>query len=221
MEIKIINNASNIKIITEKDSKNLCTIRIENNENNLKPLKEMHCGDIVTIGKYSYIVLDQSTETTAILFFDSLDKKMFDNNNGDYKASDIRKYLNDKYYKELCSAVGKDNIIKHKVNLEAGDGTNKDDFCEDFISLITVADYRRYRELIPAAGLAGLPWWTATRTTVANKIYSRCVCYVNPYGILDWGDCGYHYSVRPFIVLKSSTMVQPVSPLKCLNHNEY
>ena len=158
----------------------------------------------MTIGKRKYIVLGHAAETTAIYALDNWGDKAFDNDSGDYKTSDARKYLNKDVYKELCDAVGKENIIKHKVNLEADDGSNKGDYCEDFVSLITTANYRRYREYIPNAGF---PFWTATRVTTIDKDYSRDVCYVRSSGIVYWYGCDWCYGVRPFCILNSSVSI--------------
>ena len=202
MKLNVTNKVKNLNVIVS-ESKDGFEILIaeKGDKKENKPLGSFAPGNIVTIGKRKYIVLGHAAETTALLDANKIDERVFDDDDGDYETSDVRKYLNDKYYKELCVAVGKDNVIKHKVNLEADDGTNKGAFCKDFVSLISAANYRRYREHIPAASY---PWWTATRVTTANKDYSRDVCYVHFGGILDWYDCGYHRGVRPFCILNSS-----------------
>lgn len=200
-KIEIINKVKEIDVTLNESTEG---IKITITEKKYKTLGSVAPGNIVTIGKRKYIVLGHTSETTALLDANKIDERVFDDNDGDYETSDVRKYLNDKYYKELCVAVGKDNVIKHKVNLEADDGTNKGAFCEDFVSLITTTNYRRYREHIPAAGY---PWWTATRVTTADKDYSRCVCFVYSCGILHWFDCGFLVGVRPFCILNSSVLV--------------
>lgn len=201
MKIDVINKVKNLNV-TVSESADGFAILIAKKED--KALGSVAPGNVVTIGKRKYIVLGHAAETTALLDADKIDERAFDDDDGDYETSDVRKYLNDKYYKELCAAVGKDNVIKHKVNLEADDGTNKGAFCEDFVSLITTTNYRRYREHISAAGY---PWWTATRVTMADKNYSRCVCVVGSYGFLNWDVCDFRGGVRPFCILNSSISV--------------
>lgn len=201
MKIDVINKVKNLNV-TVSESADGFAILIAKKED--KALGSVAPGNVVTIGKRKYIVLGHAAETTALLDADKIDERAFDDDDGDYETSDVRKYLNDKYYKELCAAVGKDNVIKHKVNLEADDGTNKGAFCEDFVSLITTTNYRRYREHISAAGY---PWWTATRVTMADKNYSRGVCCVRSRGVLGWFGCVYRYGVRPFCILNSSISV--------------
>lgn len=118
--------------------------------------------------------------------------------------SDVRTYCNGEFYKELCKAVGKHNIIPHTVNLVSDDGSNKGATVKDNVSILTCDLYRRYREHIPAAGY---PWWTATRVTTADKDYSRRVCCVYSDGFLGWCDCDYRFGARPFCILNSFVSV--------------
>lgn len=201
MKVNVVNNVSEVDV-TLNETNNGFEIIINKKEN--KTLGSVAPGNIVDIGKRKYIVLDHTTETTALLDANKIDERAFNDEDGNYETSDIRKYLNDTYYKELCAAVGKENVIKHRVDLEADDGTNKGAFCEDFVSLITTTSYCRYREHIPATGYS---WWTATRLTTADKDYSRSVCCANSYGILGWNCCDYHFGVRPFCILNSSISV--------------
>lgn len=200
-KINIINNVKDLNVTINESEDGFAILITEKKE---KTLGEATPGSIVTIGKRKYIVLDHTAEDTIIYALDNWGDKEFDNDNGDYKTSEMRKYLNDKVYKELSDAVGRENIIKHKVNLEANDGSNKGDDCEDYVSLITTANYRRYREYIPNAGF---PFWTATRVTTIDKDYSRSVCYVDSDGIVRWGDCGWRHGVRPFCILNSSVSI--------------
>ena len=206
MKINVTNKVKNLNVTVDETTDGF-EIRItekKEEDQETKTLGSVAPGNIVAIGKRKYIVLDHSTETTALLDADKIDERVFDDNDSNYETSDIRKYLNDTYYKELCAAVGKENVIKHRVDLEAEDGTNKGEFCEDFVSLITIASYRLYRERIPAAGY---PWWTATRVTTADKDYYRRVCYVHCSGVLCWSICDGHFGIRPFCILNSSISV--------------
>ena len=77
-------------------------------------------------------------------------------------------------------------------------------YIEDFVSILTTEEYRRYRELIPAYGEW---WWTATAVTVLDENYSRCVCCVFSGGTAYWYVCVYAIGVRPFRVLDSSILI--------------
>ena len=163
-------------------------------------LGNQKCGDIVTIGNRQYIVLEQTCVGTAVITKD-LVKQMAFGRNADYANSDIRRWCNTEFYSELADAVGEENIVKHTIDLTADDGTGKDAFVEDYVSILTTEMYRRYRESLPAYG----KWWyTATRTNADNDAYARYVCYVRSNGVLGWGDCDSDDGgVRPFCILKS------------------
>ena len=167
-------------------------------------LGDYPAGSIIKLGEREHIVLEQLEETTVILSKDFV-KKMAFGRTADYLDSSIRAYLNGEYYTELAGIVGEENIVKHAANLTADDGTGANNVCEDCVSILTTEKYRRYRKIIPAYG----EWWyTATRVNATEERYARSVCYVDSDGVLDWRGCGLDCGgVRPFCVLKSSTLV--------------
>ena len=160
-------------------------------------------GEVVKIGDREYIVLEHDDNKTLVITKEFVTKKMSFGNSSDYKKSEVRKYVTETFYAELCNVVGKENIYSHKVNLMCDDGSNKNDYVEDFVSILTTEEYRRYRELIPAYGDW---WWTASATTVLGENYFRGVCYVGSHGIVNWVVCGRGHTcgVRPFCILNSS-----------------
>lgn len=168
-----------------------------------KTLGSVKPGDTVTISEREYIVLSHENGTTAIITKDPT-KSMAFGIDGNYARSYVRAYCNGEFYKELCKAVGKDNIIPHTVDLVSDDGSSKGVGVMDNVSTLTCDLYRRYREFLPAIGP---DCWTATRVTTLDKDYARSVCIVDHGGILGWDDCSYFGWVRPFCYLNSSILV--------------
>ena len=168
-----------------------------------KTLGSVKPGDTVTISEREYIVLSHENGTTAIITKDPT-KSMAFGIDGNYARSYVRAYCNGEFYKELCKAVGKDNIIPHTVDLVSDDGSSKGVGVMDNVSTLTCDLYRRYREFLPAIDF---DCWTATRVTTLDKDYARSVCIVDHGGILGWDDCGYFGWVRPFCILNSSVLV--------------
>ena len=125
--------------------------------------------------------------------------------NNDYKTSKVREYCNTTFYNELVQAVGAKNILKHKVELMADDGTNKNVVCFDNVSILTTELYRKYRQYIPECDIRW--WWTATPVTSTVKEYSSRVCCISTSGVINWDNCDCIYDVRPFCVLSSSVLV--------------
>ena len=201
MKIEVQNNIPGMNVSVNKNADGSFTILLA--EMKGKTLGNVKPGDTVTIGDREYIVLGHGEETTAIIAKKPV-KTMAFGKDGNYTKSDVRTYCNGDFYKELCKAVGKHNIIPHTVNLVADDGSNKGVTVKDNVSILTNDLYRRYREFIPAIGSS---CWTATRVTTLDKDYARSVCVVLSGGVLYWGDCGCSSGVRPFCILNSSVLV--------------
>lgn len=201
MEIEVKNNIPGIKVDVNHNTDGSVSILLKQVQD--KMLGSVKPGDTVTIGACEYIVLSHDKDTTAIISKKPT-KSMAFGSDGDYTKSDVRTYCNREFYKELCKAVGKHNIIPHTVNLVSNDGSNKGATVKDNVSILTCDLYRRYREFLPAIGSA---CWTATRVTTLDKEYARDVCVVRANGILSWDDCVCSVGVRPFCILNSSVLV--------------
>lgn len=126
-------------------------------------------------------------------------KSMAFGESSDYSESEVRRYLNEDFYNELCRDAGLLNVERHSVSLRAEDGTNQGVTCEDYVSLITTDRYREYRPFIPKMDEW---WWTATPLS-KEEGYARSVCYVCSDGIVNWFDYEWSMRVRPFFVLNS------------------
>lgn len=201
MKINVTNNLPNVNVtVNQNDDGSLAILLFEKKG---KKLGDFKPGETVKFGDREYIVLGHAQETTAVITKDIV-KEMEFGKTGDYTKSYVREFCNGEFYKELAKAVGKDNIVPHRVNLMCDDGSNKGVTCKDNISILTTENYRRYREFLPAIGKR---YWTATGVTTPDKDYARSVCFVSSGGVLDWRDCGYCYGVRPFCILNSSILV--------------
>ena len=200
-------------ILINNQRKNKCKVEVFTTDNNNitikiidkkeKILADVKVGSTIIIGEREYVVLEHSADTTAVITKEPV-KTMAFGEDGDYTKSYVREYCNGEFYKELCKAVGRKNIIPHTVNLVSDDGSNKGASVKDNVSILTTDLYRRYRELLPAIGSS---CWTATRVTTLNKDYARCVHYVGYLGIVGWGNCNCYFGVRPFCILNSLLMV--------------
>ena len=202
MKINVKNNLPNdVEVKVTQTFDGSVSIIISEAKNRI--LGDTKPGDVVKIGDREYIVLEHKDGKTAVTTKDSVTKMEF-GNSYDYKKSEIRKYVTETFYAELCNVVGKENIYSHKLNLMCDDGSNKNDYIEDFVSVLTTEEYRRYRELIPTYEEW---WWTATAVTVLDKNYSRFVCCVDSNGLVHCYDGGYAIGVRPFCILDSSVSI--------------
>jgi hypothetical protein len=202
MKVNIINNLPNINVSVNQNTDGSVAIIVEEQPKG-KPLSAYKPGETVILGRREYIVLGHADETTALITKDIV-KNMEFGTSGDYRKSYVRGYCNGDYYKELANVVGANNIIPHTVNLMCDDGSNKGVVCKDNVSILTMANYGRYREYLAALGK---PFWTATGVTVLDKDYARDVCFVYSNGVPRWTVCGWSFGVRPFCILRSSVLV--------------
>ena len=171
-------------------------------------LSEKEVGEIVTIGEYDYIVLEQNkfTCTTSLLMKDLLEDGVKFGDTADFKTSDVKKLL-DKFALELEKEVGEDNVIEHTVDLTADDGLKDYGNTTAKVSLLTCDLYRKFVYVIDKFKLDKW-WWLATPFSTPTHDYSTLVKCVSPRGDIS----GYYYfydgyGVRPFCILNSNIFV--------------
>lgn len=110
----------------------------------------------------------------------------------DWRASYIRCLLNDLYLHRIADP---DDLIKQTIDLTADDGTHEFGTCEDYISLLSCEQCRKYRHL-----LTGFVWeWLVTPKSAS----ASTVCYVSYNGFLIASSPTNNISARPALILKS------------------
>lgn len=174
------------------------------NDNTVK-LSEVKEGEIIKTGKYEWIVLEHSAETTALILSDILPgEKRFDSSSNDWSKSSLRKWLNEDFASELFEEIGKENIIAHTPCLDTDDGTPnyKADKKKDYVSLLSTDKYRKFRKYIKPLN----KWWW-TLTPMSSEVWTDCVRVVDYDGTLDGDLSDNNHGVRPFIILKSNIFV--------------
>lgn len=190
------------KRITENDIAELIS-RVEALEKKLGVThipKGLKIGDEFELADVNWKILD-ITDAGYMCIGDSLGDKKFDENSSDWNESSLREYLNNEFYEKIAREVGRENIISSKRNLLSLDGQTEYGESDDFVSLLTVDEYRKYRKLIPNTGDW---WWLVTPWSTPCNEYSKTVTVVSPSGfIYDYYCCGYG-GVRPFCIFSSS-----------------
>lgn len=168
-------------------------------------LSTLKAGEIFSTGKYEWVVLEQSGDTTAVLLKDVLqDKKQFDNSSNDWNRSTLRKWLNNTFANELSNEIGEDNLVEHTPDLSTDDGTSKytSDGTKDKVSLLSCNSYRAYRQYIPK-----VDDWYWTLTPYSSEVYTSFVRFVYSDGSLFRNYCSYGVGVRPFCIFKSKILI--------------
>lgn len=128
------------------------------------------------------------------------DRKLDDNCN-DWKSSDLRNELNTDLRKKIESELGTDSLVEFERNLLSLDGQTEYGTCRDYVSLISVDEYRKYRKFLPNRGKW---WWTLTPDSTACNNDDTFVRVVSPSGNINDYDCYSSSGVRPVCIFSSS-----------------
>lgn len=190
------------KRITENDIAELIS-RVETLEKKFGVThipKELKIGDEFELADINWKILD-ITDAGYMCIGDSLGDKKFDENSSDWNESSLREYLNNEFYEKIAREVGRENIISSKRNLLSLDGQTEYGESDDFVSLLTVDEYRKYRKLIPNTGDW---WWLVTPWSTPCNEYSKTVTVVSPSGNVGRNYCDLDVGVRPVCIFSSS-----------------
>ena len=168
-------------------------------------LSESAVGEIVKIGSYEMVVLEQFGGQTALILKDLyVEESEFAEKGNRYDGS----YVDEKcqeFAQKLADIVGWDNIVLHEVDLTSDDGLKDYGTVERRASLITAEMYRRYVEVLDTVNPEKW-WWLATPHSTQRHGNDAWVKCVSPSGFLSL-NCDSGFGVRPFCILKSNIFV--------------
>lgn len=157
-------------------------------------------GDTFELAELTWKILDRTDKGIVCLAERIKDSFNFGLNN-DWKESSLRKYLNKDFYENLVDEIGEDHVVTFERDLISLDGQKEYGKCEDKVSIISLDEYRKYRELIPNAEYW---WWTLTPDSTKCNGDTSWIRIVSPSGYIYnyyYDDCG---GVRPFCIFSSS-----------------
>ena len=164
--------------------------------------KGLSVGDTFELAGLTWKILD-ITDKGYMCLADRLENRMvFDSDVNNWCASDLRNYLNTELLKLLFDEIGEDNIIPFDRDLLSLDGQAEYGDCEDKVSLLTVDEYRKYRNLIP--NTKDYWWWLITPWSTPCNDYKTSVAVVSSSGDLNGNGCYGTNGVRPFCIFSSS-----------------
>lgn len=182
----------------DKLSREIELLKSEKNVTGARKLhKGLHVGDKFDLCGLEWTILDIHDGHYDCLGSKLEDNRIFDHDFNAWRTSSIRKYLNGNFFDSLSKEIGADNIILAKRDLLSLDGQTEYGVCEDKVSLLTVDEYRKYRNMIENTDYW---WWLITPwSTYCNDI-KKSVAVVSPGGLIYWGDCDrLDGGVRPFV----------------------
>lgn len=167
----------------------------------IKIRKKYEIGDTFETAGITWKILD-TTKQGYLCLADKLEGEMkFDSGSNNWRDSELREYLNKVFFEKISEAIGEDNIIPFQRDLISLDGQTEYEACEDKISLLTVDEYRKYRNLIQNTGNCW--WWLITPWSTKCNEYEKLMAVVSPSGRFGYGYCGSDGAVRPFCIFSS------------------
>ncbi len=179
----------------------------EREQNNKVKLANLKAGETFCIGKDNYIVIEQYEGKTKVISKNFIaEDREFTDDTADYKASELRKYIESEIQPTIEDEVGAENLVEHTVSLTTVDG--QDDYGELTCKVrpITFDEARQYNNVIVNNDLDDW-WWTCTAWTSPNREYNRSIAVVLPSGLINSYGCYCCNGVRPFCILKSNIFV--------------
>ena len=166
-----------------------------------KHFSDLKVGDTFELAGFTWKILDITAEGYMCLADRLTDKMMFDSTSNDWLRSQLREYLNTELIEKIADEVGEENIVSFKRNLLSLDGQTEYGECEDKVSLLTLDEYRKYRNLIPNTDDW---WWLVTPWSTSYNNYETATIVVLPSGCICAGGCSGSVSVRPVCIFSSS-----------------
>ena len=159
-------------------------------------------GKIIEVAGITWRVLDK-LEKGYLVISDEFygDSRKFDDNSNNWDSSALRNELSTDLRKKIEDSVGEGALLKFTRDLLSMDGQTEYGTCEDYVSLLTVDEYRKYRKHLPNMQEW---WWLITSDTTPCNNNSSWVQVVSPSGNVG-NDCYNDSSgVRPLCIFSSS-----------------
>lgn len=158
-------------------------------------------GDTFELIEKKWKILDLNENGVFCLCMESLVDKTFDSECNEWTSSNLRDYLSTEIYKKICEEIGTENVIGFERDLLSLDGQSEYGTCKDFVSLISIDEYRKYRSMIPNFEEW---WWTLSPYSTKCNEDSSWVAVVSPVGRVSYRNCNGHFGVRPVCIFSST-----------------
>lgn len=175
-------------------------------------LRTLNAGDVFKVAGYEWIVLNQFKvfKTCFCIMKDFLgDTKPFDTYCNRWEPSRLRHDL--KYIGcEIEDNCHHDVLQYMERDLMALDGTMANEISIDKVSLLTLDEYRLYREYLeyPTKFSDNIEWALLTAVSEKNR---QDICAVNACGVVKQCYCKTSFNIRPVCTFRSDVLIEKVS----------
>ena len=166
-----------------------------------KKYQKPEIGKTIEVAGIKWLVLDKLEKGYLVIsdVFYGCDRE-FDASCNDWKSSDLRNELKE-LHKKIENELGTGSLVEFERDLLSLDGQTEYGTCKDYVSLISVDEYRKYRKLLPNTGEW---WWTLTPDSTKCNDDTRWIRVVSPSGDFDNDYCRNSFGVRPVCIFSSS-----------------
>lgn len=190
--------------------KNKLEQRVAKVEKELREVKEefgkrkytgLKVGDTFELIEKKWKILGSNGNGVFCLCMESLGDKTLDSECNEWTSSNLRDYLSTEIYKKICEEIGTENVIGFERDLLSLDGQSEYGTCKDFVSLISIDEYRKYRSMIP-----NFKEWWRTLTPYSTKCNDDAIwcTVVSPSGNVRSRCCNIQVGVRPVCIFSST-----------------
>lgn len=166
-------------------------------ENMKERLTGLKVGDYFEVAGTKWRILDIKPCGYVCLSDALEERKIFDSETSNWKLSSLREYLNNDFYKKIADEIMEKNILPFGRDLLSLDGQTEYGNCTDYVSLLSIDDYRLYRKLIPNNEQW---WWLLTPWSTPCNGYETQVSVVSPSGYICNYYCDSSVGVRPLCI---------------------
>lgn len=167
-----------------------------------KKYQKPEIGKTIDVSGIKWLVLDKLEKGYLVISDDFYGKsRKFDADCNNWGSSDMRQELNTELRRKIEEAVGEGGLLKFTRDLLSMDGQTEYGSCEDYVSLISVDEYRKYRKFLPNTERW---WWTLTPDSTPCNNDGKWLRVVSPSGCFGNYDCSNSGGVRPLCIFSSS-----------------
>ena len=175
-------------------------------------LQTLNVGDAFKVAGYEWIVLNQTmwSQTCFCIMKDFLDNtKPFDKHCNNWKSSSLRQDLESMRYEIEGRLDSHDALQYMERDLMALDGTMANEASSDKVSLLTLDEYRLYREYLeyPTKFPGHIEWVLLTAVSEENR---SAICAVDICGVVKQCYCAESFNIRPVCTFRSDVLVEKV-----------
>lgn len=160
----------------------------------------LKAGDRFDLAGTCWTILDIKEEGYLCLA-DSVGDKQFDSASNNWTTSALREHLNTEFAEKISDEIGEENIVQFNRDLMSLDGQTEYGTCLDSVSLLTVDEYRKYRQFIPNYGDW---WWLASPWSTPCNNDETWEAVVSPSGYFRGDNGSSSDGVRPVCIFSSA-----------------